>query len=133
MNTAAINQNMTEVEESPETLQNIMRVTRDQESVFKVSDLLTTSSEFRLIPIFLFIGILNIWYFFFFQTYYTNEDGELVTVSLFDLTSMQDPTDLIGDDVLEPEVNLYGADFDQTLIEERLKHLHNLYGNTTGG
>ena len=36
INTAAINQNMTEVEESPETLQNIMRVTRDQESVFKV-------------------------------------------------------------------------------------------------
>ena len=35
MNTAAINQNMTEVEESPETLQNIMRVTRDQESDFK--------------------------------------------------------------------------------------------------
>ena len=46
---------------------------------------------------------------------------------------MQDPTDLIGDDVLEPEVNLYGADFDQTLIEERLKHLHNLYGNTPAG
>ena len=36
INTAAINQNMTEVEESPETLQNIMRVTRDQESIFKV-------------------------------------------------------------------------------------------------
>lgn len=32
----AANQHMTEVEESPETLQNIMRVTRDQESVFKV-------------------------------------------------------------------------------------------------
>ena len=46
---------------------------------------------------------------------------------------MQDPTDLIGDDVLEPEVNLYGADFDETMIEERLKHLHNLYGNNTGG
>ena len=36
INAAATNQNMTEVEESPETLQNIMRVTRDQESVFKV-------------------------------------------------------------------------------------------------
>ena len=46
---------------------------------------------------------------------------------------MQDPTDLIGDDVLEPEVNLYGADFDQSMIEERLKHLHNLYGNNGSG
>ena len=36
LNTAATNQYTTEVEESPETLQNIMRVTRDQESVFKV-------------------------------------------------------------------------------------------------
>ena len=67
------------------------------------------------------------------QTYYTNEDGELVTVSLFDLTNMQDPTDLIGDDVLEPEVNLYGCDLDQSDIEKRLKHLHNLYGNNGGG
>ena len=54
-------------------------------------------------------------------------------MSLFDLTNIQDPTDLIGDDVLEPEVNLYGADFDQSLIEERLKHLHNLYGNNGSG
>ena len=67
------------------------------------------------------------------QTYYTNEDGELVTVSLFDLTNMQDPTDLIGDDVLEPEVSLYGTDLDQSDIEKRLKHLHNLYGNNGGG
>ena len=36
LNSAATNQIMTDVEESPETLQNIMRVTRDQESVFKV-------------------------------------------------------------------------------------------------
>ena len=67
------------------------------------------------------------------QTYYTNEDGELVTVSLFDLTNMRDPTDLIGDDVLEPEVSLYGTDLDQSDIEKRLKHLHNLYGNNGGG
>ena len=36
LNAAATNHDMTEVEESSETLQNIMRVTRDQESVFKV-------------------------------------------------------------------------------------------------
>ena len=36
LNADATNHHMTEVEESPETLQNIMRVTRDQESVFKV-------------------------------------------------------------------------------------------------
>ena len=35
INTAAINQNMTDVEESPETLQNIMRVSRDLESVLR--------------------------------------------------------------------------------------------------
>ena len=45
---------------------------------------------------------------------------------------MQDPTDLIGDDVLEPEVNLYGADFDQSTIEETLRHLHSIYGNGGG-
>ena len=37
LNTAPTNRNMTDVEDSPETLQNIMRVTRDQESVFKVA------------------------------------------------------------------------------------------------
>ena len=36
LNMAPTNRNMTDVEDSPETLQNIMRVTRDQESVFKV-------------------------------------------------------------------------------------------------
>ena len=36
LNMAQSNRNMTDVEDSPETLQNIMRVTRDQESVFKV-------------------------------------------------------------------------------------------------
>ena len=45
---------------------------------------------------------------------------------------MQDPTDLIGEDVLEREENLYGADFDQSLIEERLKHLHSLCRNEGG-
>ena len=37
LNVAPTNRNMTDVEDSPETLQNIMRVTRDQESVFKVA------------------------------------------------------------------------------------------------
>ena len=37
LNMAPTNRNMTDVEDSPETLQNIMRVTRDQESVFKVA------------------------------------------------------------------------------------------------
>ena len=37
LNMAPSNRNMTDVEDSPETLQNIMRVTRDQESVFKVA------------------------------------------------------------------------------------------------
>ena len=36
-NAAATNSQMADMEESPETLQNIMRVTRDQESVFKVT------------------------------------------------------------------------------------------------
>ena len=36
LNSAATNHHMTEVEESTETLHNIMQVTRDQESVFKV-------------------------------------------------------------------------------------------------
>ena len=45
---------------------------------------------------------------------------------------MQDPTDLIGDDVLGPEENIYEKDFDHSLIEERLNRLHNLYGNGGG-
>ena len=46
---------------------------------------------------------------------------------------MQDPTDLIGDDALEPEINTDGYDLDKSLIEERLKHLHGLYGNSVQG
>ena len=46
---------------------------------------------------------------------------------------MQDPTDLIGDDALEPEINAEGYDLDKSLIEERLKHLHSLYGNGVQG
>ena len=48
INAAATNQNMTEVEESPETLQNIMRVTRDQESVFKVDYYLNDTWQYRV-------------------------------------------------------------------------------------
>lgn len=51
----------------PETLENILRVTRTQES------------------------ILN--------AYYTDSNGEVVTMTLYDI-SETDPTDILGDDVL---------------------------------
>ena len=63
MNAAAVGQ---QPEGPSETLQNIVRMTRDKDSMFK--------------------------------TYYTDENGELVTVSMF---NVEDPASLIGRDVYE--------------------------------
>ena len=56
-----------EANQPPETLENILRVTRTQESVL--------------------------------NAYYTDSNGEVVTMTLYDI-SETDPTDILGDDVL---------------------------------
>ena len=56
-----------EAEGSPETLENLVRVTQNQESIF--------------------------------QTYYTNDSGEVVTMSVYDI-STTDPADILGNDVI---------------------------------
>ena len=59
-----------ETAQTPETLENILRVTRTQESVL--------------------------------NAYYTDKNGEVVTMTLYDI-SETDPTDILGDDVLGSE------------------------------
>jgi len=54
-------------ENSPETLENLVRVTQNQESIF--------------------------------QAYYTNDDGEVVTMSVYDI-STTDPADILGNDII---------------------------------
>ena len=56
-----------EAEGSPETLENLVRVTQNQESIF--------------------------------QTYYTNDSGEVVTMSVYDI-SKTDPADILGNDII---------------------------------
>ena len=56
-----------EAEGSPETLENLVRVTQNQESIF--------------------------------QTYYTNDSGEVVTMSVYDI-SKTDPADILGKDII---------------------------------
>ena len=56
-----------EAEGSPETLENLVRVTQNQESIF--------------------------------QTYYTNDSGEVVTMSVYDI-STTDPADILGNDII---------------------------------
>ena len=59
--------NAMEAEGSPETLENLVRVTQNQESIF--------------------------------QTYYTNDSGEVVTMSVYDI-SKTDPADILGKDII---------------------------------
>jgi hypothetical protein len=59
--------NAMEAEGSPETLENLVRVTQNQESIF--------------------------------QTYYTNDSGEVVTMSVYDI-STTDPADILGNDII---------------------------------
>merc|ERR1712193_66136 len=56
-----------ETEGSPETLENLVRVTQNQESIF--------------------------------QAYYTNDEGEVVTMSVYDI-STTDPADILGNDII---------------------------------
>jgi len=58
------------VSQTPETLENILRVTRLQESVL--------------------------------NAYYTDNNGEVVTMTLYDITET-DPTEILGDDVFGEE------------------------------
>ena len=78
-------------ESSPETLENLIRVTQNQESVF--------------------------------QTYYTNNDGEVVTLSLYDI-SATDPADILGNDVIaQHDHDEEFVDFNEA-VSEKLKRHH---------
>jgi len=104
-NSAAAAMSATGTGEGPasETLQNIVRMTRDKDSMFK--------------------------------TYFTDENGELVTVSMYEV---DDPVSLIGNDVLTATED-YGdmeADEEDGLDQEnaaerldRLHQIHQLYGD----
>jgi hypothetical protein len=110
--------------QAPETLENILRVTRTQESVL--------------------------------NAYYTDANGEVVTMTLYDI-SETDPTDILGDDVLNsgvtsraserrdssastklddgrrfhyrPHSGYSSGQLDPQRIEEKLRKLSNIYGH----
>ncbi len=105
--------------QTPETLENILRVTRTQESVL--------------------------------NAYYTDTNGEVVTMTLYDI-SETDPTDILGDDVLggeagaarrdssssTSEVKRYnfrsnsesrGGQIDPEHIQKKLQNLTNYYAD----
>lgn len=84
-------QQQLETEESPETLENLIRVTQIQDSIL--------------------------------QAYYTNDQGEVVTLSLYDISS-QDPADFLGNDVIaQTEKEDSNLDFNEAVFE-KLKHHH---------
>jgi hypothetical protein len=108
-----------ETAQTPETLENILRVTRTQESVL--------------------------------NAYYTDKNGEVVTLTLYDI-SETDPTDILGDDVLGSEAGSgstdrrgsnaelkrfnfrpsvhemqRGGQIDPEHIQKKLQHLSNYY------
>ena len=80
-------------EGSPETLENLIRVTQNQESII--------------------------------QTYYTNDNGEVVTLSLYDISST-DPADILGNDVIARHESYADEDYiDFNTLEDRLRdHQH---------
>ena len=105
--------------QTPETLENILRVTRTQESVL--------------------------------NAYYTDTNGEVVTMTLYDI-SETDPTDILGDDVLgseagaarrdssastsevkrfnfRPNSESRGGQIDPEHIQKKLQHLSNYYAD----
>ena len=69
--TEAIHDNIEDYDSSPETLENLIRVTQQEKSVL--------------------------------QTYYTDENGDIVTLSVYDI-SETDPSDILGQDILEQEI-----------------------------
>lgn len=79
-----------------ETLQNIVKMTRDQESIFK--------------------------------TYYTDENGELVTVALYDIA---DASTILGQDAMLPDPRSVRQTDENEFshdVARRLDRLHQLYG-----
>ena len=77
-------------ESSPETLENLIRVTQNQESIF--------------------------------QTYYTNNDGELVTLSLYDI-STTDPADILGNDIIaQHDHDEEFENFNEAVCEKLKRH-----------
>ena len=86
-----------ETESSPETLENLVRVTQNQESIF--------------------------------QAYYTNDEGEVVTMSVYDI-SQTDPADILGNDIItQNELNIgamasspeFGVDSKLEAVSKELK------------
>ena len=61
-------------EGTPETLENLIRMTQNQDSIL--------------------------------QTYYTNDQGEVVTLSLYDISDT-DPADILGNDVIAQPQDTY--------------------------
>lgn len=70
-------------EGSPETLENLIRVTQENETIL--------------------------------QAYYTNDDGDLVTLSLYDISNT-DPADILGADVVDEHLMDDAMDDEQEAI-----------------
>jgi hypothetical protein len=83
-----------EAEGSPETLENLVRVTQNQESIF--------------------------------QAYYTNDSGEVVTMSVYDI-STTDPADILGNDIIaqneieQSNIAEFGVDSKLEAVSRELK------------
>ena len=81
-------------ESSPETLENLIRVTQNTDSII--------------------------------QAYYTDDNGDVVTLSVYDISNT-DPTDILGNDIIDRhEAELmeeHDDDFDEAVARrlERLK------------
>jgi hypothetical protein len=88
------NSNAMEAEGSPETLENLVRVTQNQESIF--------------------------------QAYYTNDSGEVVTMSVYDI-STTDPADILGNDIIaqneieQSNIAEFGVDSKLEAVSRELK------------
>jgi hypothetical protein len=63
------------------------------------------------------------------QTYFTDDNGDVVTVSLYDISST-DPADILGNDVIGPsddeDEDVDEDDFDEAVMRrlERLRRRH---------
>lgn len=78
-------------QQPPETLENILRVTRTQDSVL--------------------------------NAYYTDANGEVVTMTLYDI-SETDPTDILGDDVLGSGTASRGSERRDSAAYDDTKRFH---------
>ena len=79
-----------ESEGTPETLENLIRVTQNQDSIL--------------------------------ETFYTNDNGEVVTLSLYDISST-DPADILGNDVMaKHDQDELDVDFTEAVAKRLEKH-----------